>query len=75
MLGADGGQPLQVAFWRDNDSGGAGDGLDDAGRNCGRVVQCDEPFKIIRKICAVLGFTACKCVTRDVVRVADVIDA
>src|SRR5206468_1786735 len=75
VLGADGGEALQVALRRNEHAGRAGDRLDDDGGDARWVVQDREPLQIVGKLRAVLRLAAAKGVARQVVRVAQMIDA
>ena len=75
MLGAEFAQALQVAFWRNEHAGGAGDGFDDHGGDGRGVVQVDEAFERVGVFGAVFGLAAREGVAGDVMRVGQVIDA
>jgi hypothetical protein len=60
---------------RDEDTGRAGDGLDDQRRNGRWVMQQHQPLEVFGKLDAVRRLAAREGVAGEVVRVADVVDA
>ena len=54
-------QPLEIALGRDNDARRTLDRLDDDGRDVRRVVQCNDTFQIVRKVCPPVVLGAAKC--------------
>ncbi|MND80119.1 hypothetical protein D3C80_718830 [compost metagenome] len=47
MFGADLSQPLEVALWRHDDAGAAGDGLDDDGRYVAGIMEEDDLLQLV----------------------------
>ena len=75
VLGADGGQALQVTARRNEDAGRARDGLDDDGGDGRGIVQGDQPFQIVGQLGAVLRLAAAEGIARRIMRVPQMIDA
>ena len=75
VLGADRGEPLQIALGRNEHAGRAGHRLDDD-RGHGRgVVQRHEALEIVGKLSPMQRFAPAEGIACQVVGVADVIDA
>ena len=74
MLGADGGEALQITLRRDEDAGRARDGLDDDGSDGGGIVQRDQPFQIVGQLGTVLRLAAAEGIARRIMRVPHMID-
>ena len=75
VLGADRGKALEVALGRNEHARRTRDRLDDAGGDGRGVVERDEAFEIVRQFRAVLRLAAREGVLRNVMRVAQMVDA
>ena len=72
---ADFAQPLQIAFRRRIDADGAGDRLDDDGRDGRGVVQIDDALEFVGQVDAVLRLAPAEGVAGEVQRVRQVVHA